>query len=482
MPQLPFQPKPGLFTDTSLFSGNGGWIDGSNVRFWNGRWQVIGGWTSRGLSLSAVNAIHEWKTSAGTSYIAWGADGSLKVETGGVLSTITPGVSSGKWTFANYGETLIANISGGKIYQWNLNTAVAAAQVTNAPVQVTCVLVSRSRQLIAFGCNEEASGTFNPRAIRCSDFEDITDWTTTAANGVEETILDGAASGIVTAHWLGDYVAVWTSNDLWMGQFIGDPSQCWRYTKVGTNCGSISLRGVAVVGSTAYWLTPDLRFMAWSPGSEPTEIACPLINYLRGVFPTSAAKVAVTFACHVAKFNEIWFTFSNDSGQYIGRYVAFSLTDGHWFKGSASRVAMRQGLSGLLGATSAATTLITCESGKQGLTTQGVQLQWSIKSSDICLDSGHRRMMVRSMVMDFSDQAGSEQAGDVSIEISARDYPNSGRVTTTLTATSGTSKKDLRFSGRLINVTFSGSDVDGTTDTFARQGMPVFELVPTGER
>lgn len=488
MPQLPFQPDPGLFTDTTSFSGRGGWLDCRNVRFWSGRWQVIGGWTQRGsLGITAVNAIHEWVASDGTDYIVWGATGALKVEKTGVLYDIKP-ATSGNWVFANYGETLIANVSGGKIWQWSLNTAAIALQVANAPVQVTCILVTPSRQLIALGCNEEISTTFNGRCIRCSDTEDPTSWTTAATNNVEENILDGARSGIVTAKMVGDYVAVWTSTDLWMGTFIGDPGQAWRYERAGSLCGAISLNGVCVDGNTAYWLTPDLVFMAWSPGSEPTEIACPIINYLRSVFPTNAAKVAVTFACHVAKFNEVWFTFSNNTGQYVGRYVAFSLTDGKWFKGDVNRVAMHQGISGLLGAMSIGGPLITCESGLKGLTNTGTDLQWSITSSGIFLDQGKRRFMLRTFYPDFGDSVG-DVTGNITVTVTMNSHTAGTAVTASkaLVVTSTTTKKDFRLSGQVLSVSFSGDDgVNGagvgTTDTAARQGLCTFDMQPMGER
>lgn len=479
MPQLPFQPAPGLFTDTSTFSGKGGWIACSNVRFYNGRWQVIGGWRRRNnLQLSSTtNAILEWKVSDGTSYIAWGGNTSLQVETSSTLYNIAPAASSGKWSFANYGDTLIANVSGGKIYQWSLNTAVVAAQVTNAPVAVTCVLVTDQRQLLAFGCNEEVSGTFNGRCIRGSDLGAITSWTTSATNNSFENILDGATSAIVTARIVGRYVTVWTSTDLWMGEYIGNPSQTYRFDKVASLCGAISLNGVVVVGATAYWVTPDLRFMAWSPGAQPTEIACPIINFLRGSFSTTASLIANTFAAHVAKFNEVWFHYDTTSGGvYPGSFVAVSLADGHWFKGQTERRAMRQGLSGLLAALNNGN-VITCESGLYGEGNSVTSLVWSIQSSDIYADSGQRRVMLRSLRTDFS-----EQSGDVTVTVSAKDYPNDAYRTVALTATTVTKKKDFRKSGRLVSVTFSGTDGAVNTNTFARQGLCVFDTATLGER
>ena len=37
-------PPPGLAADDTSFAAAGRWADASNVRFWRGRAQVIGGW------------------------------------------------------------------------------------------------------------------------------------------------------------------------------------------------------------------------------------------------------------------------------------------------------------------------------------------------------------------------------------------------------------------------------------------------------
>lgn len=482
MTQLPFQPGPGLFTDTTPFSAKGAWIEGNNVRFYNGRWEVIGGQAQRGsLSVSGTpNAILEWLSLNGTDYIAWGTTTKLMIELAGVLYDVTPSLSvaTPRWAFDNYGETLIANESGGKIWQWSLNTASVAAVVTNAPVKTTCILVNNERQLMAFGCNEESSGTFNGRCIRFSDIEDITSWTSLPTNNAGEIVLDGATSAIVTARKIGPYIGVWTSTELFIGTYVGDPSQTWRFDRVGSNCGAVSLRSATVAGSTAYWLTPDLKFMAWAPGSEPADIACPIIENMRGNFPTTSITLD-TFSAYVPKFNEVWFTYSN-SGSYIGRYVAFSLTDGKWFKGRMQRRAMHAGLTALLGATTTGA-LVNCESGMRGAgmtSAANSGLAWNINCSPIFLDSGQRRMMIRSMKVDFQSQTG-----NLAMSINTGDYLNSTNFSGTPIAIGPTdAKKDFRQSGRLVLINFSGDDGGNVSDTFARQGQPVFDLVAMGER
>jgi hypothetical protein len=442
--------------------------------------QVIGGWAQRGslFVTGTPYAILEWKTSAGTSYIAYGTSTKLYVETSSTLYDITPSgfASTTGWSFATYGDTLIANATGGKIYQWNLNTGVTAAQVTNAPVAATCILVTPERQLLALGCNEEGSGTFNGRCIRGSDLEDITDWTTTATNNAFEHILDGAASLIVTARRVGSFVAVWTQTELWQGQFIGDPSQTYRFDRAGTNCGAVSLRGVTVANDTAFWMDNDIQFHNWAPGAAPAEIACPVIQYVRSVLDTSTKATAV-HSCHIAKYDEIWFTFGN-TGTYLGRFVALSMASGLWFKGLAERRAMHQGLSNVIAALNNGN-LVTCETGQKGVGGSTTYLDWSLTSGSYYLSKAQQRLMMRGVWPDFGSQAG-----DITITLTTQEYPqdNSAVTQAALTVTNTTKKKNFRASGRLIKVTIAGNDTTGTTNSYMRFGSLVFDAQPTGMR
>ena len=479
MTLVPFSPPPGLVTDDGGFAPGGRWIDGSNVRFWNGRPQVIGGWQRRISTQVAGTArtILEWKSSAGTSYVAYGTATRLYVETGGTLYDITPtGAFSGAyWVLQTWGDTLLACHSGGKLYQWELNTANAATEITNAPDNITTILVTPERQVLAIGCNEEVSGTFNARCIRGCDLEDLTGWTTTASNNAFEHILDGATSGIVTARMTGSYVTVWTQTDLFIGQFLGDPGQTYRFDRVATQCGAIGLYAGVVAGVTAYWVSPDLQFFRWTPGMLPEPVPCPVIDHFRGDIET--ANQIQTFASHVVKLNEVWFHYPKTSGSYLGRYVAFSLSDGTWFKGSTARRAMAQGLSGVI-AVDAGGNLLDCETGQYGDSNSSATLSWSIESGAYFLDRGQRRVMVRAIWPDFEDQAG-----NVSLTLKTRDYPRGADTShAAQTLASGTTRKDFRVSGKLVRVNLSGSDGGTDSATSMRMGLLTFDMAPLGER
>src|SRR5207253_11516396 len=115
--------------------------------------------------------------------------------------------------------------------------------------------MNEQRQVMAFGCNEEISGDVNPLCIRFSDIENPEDWTTTPTNNAGEVILKGGGR-LVGARAVGPYILAWTDNALYMGTFVGDPSQTWRFDQIGRNCGLMGPNAAVVVGQTAYWPAP----------------------------------------------------------------------------------------------------------------------------------------------------------------------------------------------------------------------------------
>ena len=153
-------------------------------------------------------------------------------------------------TLGNGNRAAVASIGavafdprGAGIAYWDRDTSTDSLVVANAPTEVTYALASPQRQILAFGCNEEVSNDFNPLCIRGSDIENITDWTTTATNNAFEHILDATAGRIVTARFIGPYVAIWTDVSLYIGEFLGQPDPAG-----GEHRGELPERVQVVVG------------------------------------------------------------------------------------------------------------------------------------------------------------------------------------------------------------------------------------------
>jgi hypothetical protein len=489
---------PGLISDDTTFATVGRWEDGSNVRFWRGKPQTIGGWADAiGSNLTGVcRNLLSWTGLSGVVNTAFGTHSALQVFTLGQLYDITPtgftvgnisatgevGYGSGTygsgaygvttpganyaltWSLATYGEYLLANPRGQGLFVWNANVANDATKVDAAPDIITCMLVTPERQVLAFGCNEEVSDTYNPLAIRGSDLEDYTDWTTAPDNNAFEYVLEGGGR-IVAARLIGSYVAVWTNNALWLGQFLGNPGQTYRFDKVADDCGAIGPNAVHVTNQTAYWLGPDRQFRFWQLGGAPTIIPCPI----RNEFVENVVQTDKIVAAGISQYGETWFHYADGrDGDESSRYLAVN-TQGEWFKGRLAR-------SAAIDAGVTETPKMVTPSGQvfnheTGQTANGGEIGWYIKSADQYLGEADRFLQIRGIWPDFESQAGS-----IKLTVYVRKYPQAQAYTKgPYTLSPGQAKRDFLAQGRVAALKFEGA----SSPAFMRGGKPSFEVLST---
>lgn len=492
------KPPPGLVSDDTPFAAPGVWEDALNMRPWLGKMQALGPYLQAfGATLSGVcRNLLPWTEIDGATVIAFGTHTSLLVHKDGALHDITPltlsagnehsssgspGYGSGlygmgtysspasdyfarTWSLATYGQTLIASPRGGTIYQWMNDVLVPAAAVANAPDQCTAVLVTPERQVLAFGCNEEVSGDFNPLAIRGSDVENITDWSAGTNDNAFQYILEGGGQ-IVTAKLIGSFVGVWTNSALHLGQFVGDIGQAYRFDRVADNCGLIAPNALHIVNQTAFWLGSDYQFRMWQPGTEPVILKCPIWkDFVDNLYTSQKEKIV---AAGISKFNEVWFHYPDSrDGNENSRSVAFNIQDATWFRGGFARSAAAD--AGVL-----THPIMAAPTGEVYYHehSAGTDPAWFLKTSDLYFDEGGRAMMTRGIRPDFEDQEG-----DVSLTIEVRTYPQGPSTTKgPYTLANDAQKKDMRVSGHVFSIKFSGTE-------YVRMGKPVFDLAPMGMR
>lgn len=498
MGQSPFELDipPGLDSDDTTFGAKGRWADGSNVRFRNGRPETIGRvvrilGSGAITTVPGVNSLFAFlRSTTPTPYIVGGGQSALYSSAGVTtgFTDITPvGVTNAAyWTFDTWGDTLLASPSFEGLYTSDGSTT--GALVTQAPASITYFLTTNERQVLALGCNEESSGTFNPMCIRGSDLEDYTSWTTSPTNNAFEHILEGEGK-IVAGYRIGAYVAVWTNAALYLGQFIGDPSQTYRFDLVSGGCGLAGPGAAAIANGVAYWMSPDHRFWRWAPGALPEQIPCPIGLDLQANISAgnSRADVFKTKAARNAAFGEVWWFYPDTRDGGASRYVALNIVDGTWFRGILNRLAVFHGdflynpaaTSGvrawrpLISADGSTGAIYSHEVETFGGSGDGVaSVDCYIQSADQYLNSGRLRMMISRATPDFETQTG-----DVSLTLYMRDRPQSTAVTKgpyTLSAT--TTKSDFRASGMIMSAKFSSSGQQW------RLGKPTFDIVSMGGR
>lgn len=482
---VPLDLPPGLFSDDTTFAKMGRWATGSNIRFFQGRPETIGGVTTAISNVTQdVNKLLAY-TVSGTLNIAIAGQTLERAAIGGSPTDITPASgwnTTSRHCLDMWGDELLASCSGGKLF-----VSVAGAQateITQSPDAITCMLVTKTRQVMALGCNEESGGTFNGRCIRFSNIEDYTDWTTSATNNAGEVILPGQQN-IVGGCRLGEYIAVWTTGALFLGTFLGDPAQPWDFQRVA----SIGMEGMdafAVAGDTVYWISPDRRIFYYMPGGSPTEIPCPISREFEadGAWSNGPANSSASVVVN-RRYSEVWFF---PPSLVTNAYIY------HLNESSQNPVWSKIHIENLIGGTTlfapamiddpltktagVATTML----GFLHTISAGRVIRWvdvagtapgsfTLSSADMYIDEARRRVMAKRFVPDFETQSGS-----VTLAIAAKDRPQSSASSTSYTITTSETVEYFRKSGMIFAFTFSGTSIR------CRLGKPTLDCVTIGER
>lgn len=474
---------PGIVLDDTAAAARGRWIGADKVRFVRGLPQVIGGWEALGGGplTGKCRGLLTWRDNNNALNHALGTHSKLYVISGGDLFDVTPaGLAAGledstgglgfgtgaysvgsystpssgdfnarTWSFAAFGQTLLANPSGETIYQWSNVGATPAAAVTNAPAEVRAISVPMNRRhVVAYGCNEETSGDFNPRCIRWSDFEDITDWTTSSSNNAGEYILEGSGA-IIGVKETSFGAFIWTTNELWFQEFLGAPDQTYRFTRLGTNCGLISANGCVTFEGSAYWMSPDGGFWTCPAGGAPSRMQNEVEQDVRD--NRANVQQAKVYAATVSQYREVWWFYPDErDGNENSRYVSLQLDERAWSAGQLARTAFLD--SGAGPAPLAVDPDGNVYYHERGNSANGGAISWSLESGDALLAPDERFVMVQGVRPDVDDQQGL-----ANLEIYMKPYPQGDETTYGPYAmTAGRDKIDLRASGRIARLKFYG--------------------------
>lgn len=495
----------GIVSDDTSFSSTGRWKDGNNMRPHRGAMQTIGGWSLLSSGYTGVcRGLSSWTDNDGNVTIALGTHSNLYVRRNGVDYDITPladftagaehgaggpGFGAGAygagtygggvttayyaltWSLANWGQNLLANPRGQSVFIWENDPGTEATRIANAPDVCNAMIMTDQRQVMVAGTNEEVSGDFNAMCIRWSDIQDYDQWTTGAGtNQSAGEYIIREAGELVTLRNIGPYVAVWSNKALYLGQYIGAEGEIWRFERVAEHCGLIGPNAVCILNQTAFWITPDCQFYTWTVGFAPQLVPCPIrSDFKDNLVFGQKEKIAATT---VAQFGEVWWFYPDSrDGNECSRYVAYSVPENAWFRGDMARTAGMDAGSNQF-------PLFISPDGygywhENGQTANGGVLEWSLRSAAQYIEEGGRFVLVRGLWPDFKSQQGA-----VSATFYLRKYPQDTTVYEKgpYTLAVNTSKKDFLYSGRVVEVEFSGA----SSPSFARLGKPVFDVVPSG--
>jgi hypothetical protein len=485
----------GIVGDDTDFSSPT-WRDALNVRFWGGKPEMIKGWerlTQETLS-GVCRTAFMWHDGMSIPTLALGCHDGLSIWQGGQMADITPvdfvqgqvdgtggaGYGAGAFGVGGYGEPantdyfpltwsfgvrsfgeLYSNPRGQGIFVWNNDPDAPAEPLENAPAQANVILVAFTDQVLAFGC-EDVGGQFNAACIRGSDAADPTQWMPGTTNTAFQFYLKGNGR-IVGAQAIGNSVFVWTETELHVGTY----NLAWNFEPVGAG-GLCGPNAAAVVGHTAYWISPDRQFYACPLGGAPSLMVCPI----RDDFADHAAmgQDDKINAVYLSERGEVVWSYADGRDGYeCSRELRLSVLDGAWSRSAMTRTALCAAVPAPVGVSFDGAIYWH----ERGTSADGAALTGHIETGGQYLDPAENVMLIRGFYPDFKDQKG-----PIRLQVWGKMEPqDTWTELTDQMVGVGQSKVDFLGSARIAKVRFSSN----SSPAEWRMGKPQFDIVGTGQ-
>jgi hypothetical protein len=418
----------------------------------------------------------------------------------------------GLWSLDNFGNKLIATISGGETFEWDSDptgaTETRATILANAPTASSFSLVSTpDRHLIFFG-TETTIGTSSTRDemfIRFSDQESIDETTSYAPSATNTAGTQRLADGskIIGAIRGRDAIYVWTDTALFIMRFVGAPFT-FSFQQVGTNCGLIGQNAAVEVDGSAYWMSEN-GFFRYTGKLE--SLACLVEDHVYDDINT-IPKQHINAGLNNL-FGEVMWFYPNSGSGTVNRMVCYNYLDSTperpvWTTGTLARTAWQDSAvfgkphateynsddttattnkDHVIGCTDGTTTYFEHEKGldeiKEGATNSIVA---NIQSGDFDIGNqglqgdGEFMMKIRRVLPDFLSQTG-----DSVVTLNLKDFPNDTAASSSLgpfTVNNSTQKLDTRARARSISLKVSNS----STSQFWKLGTFRLDIQPDGRR
>jgi len=379
-----------------------------------------------------------------------------------------------QWSLTNWGEDLLANPRGGRIYEWDATGAnsaeTRAVLVTASPTINNSILITPDSQFaISLGCTDQA-GNYDPLLVRWSSQENYNDWTASATNTAGSNPL-GTGSRIVGGMHSRQAVMIWTDTATHTMQYVGGPF-VFRFRHVGDNTGLIAPHAAAEFNGVPFWMGED-NFFVWQGGAVQT-LDCSVRRYVYdNINLTQQSKI---FAGINAEFNEITWLYPSAGSLECDSYVSYNPLENYWVYGTGTFTTWAdRGIYDTI-ITGGSDSYLYNNEPQDVYTANGQPLPSYLESASFEIQSGNQIMLIRRLVPDVSISSG----GDVSFTIKTKKYPQATAETVKgpFTIQPGTEKIDFRARGRQARIRIDCS-VGGTDWKY---GSMRLQIQPDGGR
>jgi hypothetical protein len=354
----------------------------------------------------------------------WGAGG-----WGDPAGTPVAGERLRLWSHTTYGEDLIINPRGGRLYLWDAsvgfgpaNRAVDISTLSGAdevPVECNIVRLSeQDRHVLAFGCTPLFGGALDPLLIRFSSQEDFLDWSPQPTNTAGDLRIS-TGNQIVAVEQTSQQMLVLTESSAHVLQFVGPPFT-FGLREVASGLSTAGPNCAAAANGVIYWMGLGEFYLY---NGTVQQIPCPVKEYVFDqTFDTERRDLV--FAGHNAAFSEIWWFYPCTISGDCTRYAVYNYEQQIWYYGTLPRTAwIDRGVSLKPLAAGLDGYLYTHETGMDdGSQNPPGPINAYIQSSPVDIGEGDQFMFVTRVLGDITFRSSTNDP-EATLTLSAQNFP-----------------------------------------------------------
>jgi hypothetical protein len=359
------------------------------------------------------------------------------------------------WCLQNWGEDILALVSGGKLYFWDTSVGVTteAQEVTAAPDRSNFMLVaSKFRQCVLFG-TENVSAVFDPMLIRWSDIEDYTTWVPSATNSAGEFRLTEGNRIVGAIETKGGEFLVFTDTACYRMRPV-DTDAVYDIELVGKSCGLLAPFAVAEVDGIVYWMSQStMKMYTGQVRTLPSSLEDYIFDQ-RSEGRYNHNQKAKFYVGNNGDFNEIWFFYATEDSTEINRYYIYNYGNDTWCDGTMNRTCwVDKGISDKPIAYNSSGTLYIHE---QGVNDDASALHSYVRLGSIDVSQGSEIAFIDRFLPDGNF------IGTMTLTLYAKKFPQSTEeIQKEYSFVTPTEHVGVRIRGRLLSCKLTSNEYNG---------------------
>lgn len=440
---------------------------------------------------AVVQATYQLTTGTDSASLGpgWGAGVWGRGTWNSEASTVVFGAQLRVWSQDTWGEDLVINPRGGKVYLYDSSAGGRATDIStlpgasDTPLRADQIIAAGDvRIMFAFGTNIIGTSTYDPMHYRWCDLENLANWTSTTTNAAGGQNLPIGSLFMQAVRTRQELVA-FTDKAIYAIQLIGGEDVFSQRMVYETSIAGP--KAAAAQNDNVYFM--GLRdFYVYS--GYVRSLNSPLLDY---VFDNINKEQIWKVHCALnSLYNEVWWFYPSASSPEVDKYVIYNYQDGTWSIGSLVRTAWvdHAGSLQVPRAADASGYIYDHETGlDDGSTAPPTAISSYIEGSYVALGDGYRQGFLRSIWPDLTFNGSTSANPSANLVIKLIDKPVESVHSTTTSASARTSTSPVETITDRLDIGVRGRygafriENNGLGDMWSL-GVPKILITPDGRR